>query len=84
MLVNKYVDQEFWDDLSPKAQDVLNKFYEHSIKRNGLVTPKIGFDVSPEAWEILIYNMSLIAAWSVDDILPEIIIEDTNHNLPEN
>lgn len=83
MLTNKYTDDEFWDDMSPKAQDVHNKVFEFLIKRKEMsVHPKS--KMSDEEWHTIVYNVSLTAAWAVDDTLPDSIIEVIDNDLPQN
>jgi hypothetical protein len=83
MLINKYTEQEFWDDMSVKAQDVHTKVYEFLIARKESTThPKTV--MKDDEWHTIVYNAALCAAWAVDDVLPDAIIEVMDHNLPEN
>lgn len=82
-MINKYTDDEFWDEMSIKAQDVHNKVFEFLIKRKELtVHPKT--EMSDDEWNTIVYNVSLIAAWAIDDDLPDITIEVRDWNLPNN
>lgn len=85
MLINKYTEDEFWQDMSPKAQDVHNKIYEFMIKRKEEVTHPKSL-IENEEWRTLVYNVSLLAAWAVDDNIPGIILDSELYTpiTPEN
>lgn len=83
MLTNKYTEDDFWDEMSPKAQDVHNKVFEFLIKRKETTMhPKT--ELTEREWHTIVYNVSLCAAWAVDDNLPDRITEVIDFKLPDN
>jgi hypothetical protein len=85
MLINKYFEEGFWDDMSPKAQDVANKMYEFLIKRKDeTIHPETS--IADREWHTIVHNVSLLSAWAIDDDMPDTIIDSglVNINPPEN
>lgn len=85
MLQNKYLENGFWDDLSPLAQTIFNNMYEYLIKRQEVTVHPEQLIMSDEQWKTIVYNICLVAAWSVDgEELPGVWLTQIEHDLPPN
>lgn len=82
---SKYLeDDSFWEDLSPHAQIVFTKLYEHAIKRQEFITHPKTKPMSTGQWKTIVHNMALIAAWCVDGEPPNMTLDIIETNPSDN
>ncbi|HTJ52647.1 MAG TPA: hypothetical protein VL443_24495 [Cyclobacteriaceae bacterium] len=74
---------DHYDDLSIEAQVHLKKIYEWYLVHPDGFLPK-GVELNDKQLKVLIYNISLLSAWAIDDELPLVILDDFIKPLSDN
>lgn len=72
-----------YDDLSIDAQVHLKKLYEWYLLHPDGFLPK-GVELTDEKIKVLIFNISLLSAWAIDDELPPTVLDDFIKPLSDN